>query len=150
MKGFDRMFTEIRAITNLNKKEVLKLKVAEQQQAFIESVSQCLLDAERDTRYIPLELYEKDEIIGFSMHGEFVGEIWLDRYLIDERFQGQGLGRYFLRALVDHLNERYPNQLIYLSVFEHNTIAIHLYQKFGFSFAEKFDENGEKIMIYSH
>lgn len=144
------MVTEIRTITDLNKKEVLNLKVATQQQGFIESVSQCLLDAERDTRYVPLALYEEDTVIGFSMQGEFDGEIWLDRYLIDERFQGQGLGRYFLRALVDHLNERYPNQPIYLSVFEHNTIAIHLYQKFGFSFTEKFDENGEKIMIYSH
>ncbi|ANU26941.1 GNAT family N-acetyltransferase [Planococcus versutus] len=144
------MVTEIRTITDLNKKEVLNLKVATQQQGFIESVSQCLLDAERDTRYVPLALYEEDTVIGFSMQGEFDGEIWLDRYLIDERFQGQGLGRYFLRALVDHLNECYPNQPIYLSVFEHNTIAIHLYQKFGFSFTEKFDENGEKIMIYSH
>lgn len=142
------MFTGIRAITDSNKKEVLDLKIAEQQRGFIEPVSLCLADAEKDTRYVPLALYENGEIIGFSMYGKFDEQIWLDRYLIDERFQGKGLGRYFFRALVEHLLERYPNQPIYLSVFDQNKVAIHLYQKFGFSFTEEVDENGEKIMIY--
>lgn len=142
------MFTGIRAITGSNKKEVLALKIAEQQQGFIEPVSHCLADAEKDTRYVPVALYENGEMIGFSMYGKFDEQIWLDRYLIDERFQGKGLGRYFFRALVEHLLERYPNQPIYLSVFEENKVAIQLYQKFGFSFTEELDENGEKIMIY--
>jgi len=142
------MFTGIRAITDSNKKEVLDLKIAEQQQGFIEPVSHCLADAEKDTRYVPLALYENGEIIGFSMYGKFDEQIWLDRYLIDERFQGKGHGRYFFRALVEHLLERYPNQPIYLSVFDQNKVAIQLYQKLGFSFTEELDENGEKIMIY--
>ncbi|MFC5589995.1 GNAT family N-acetyltransferase [Sporosarcina soli] len=142
------MFTGIRAITDSNKKEVLELKIAEQQQGFIEPVSHCLADAEKDTRYIPLALYENGEIIGFSMYGKFDEQIWLDRYLIDERFQGKGLGRYFFRALLEDLLELYPNQPVYLSVFEQNKVAIQLYQKFGFSFTEEVDENGEKIMIY--
>lgn len=142
------MFTGIRAITDSNKKEVLHLKIAEQQQGFIEPVSQCLADAEKDARYLPLALYENGEIIGFSMYGKFDGQIWLDRYLIDERFQGKGLGRRFFRVLVEHLLERYPKQPIYLSVFEENKVAIQLYQKFGFSFTKELDENGERIMIY--
>ncbi|WP_049683682.1 hypothetical protein, partial [Peribacillus loiseleuriae] len=52
------MFTEVRAITDSNKKEVLDLKIAEQQQGFIEPVSHCLAVAEKDTRYAPLALYE--------------------------------------------------------------------------------------------
>lgn len=144
------MFTGIRAIADSNKKEVLTLKIAEQQQGFIESVSQCLADAEKDARYIPLALYENGEIIGFSMYGKFDGQIWLDRYLIDKRFQGKGLGSRFFRMLVDYLLERYPEQPIYLSVFEQNKVAIQLYQKFGFSFTEELDENGEKIMVYAN
>lgn len=144
------MFTGIRAITDSNKKEVLNLKVAEQQQEFIESVSQCLMDAEQDTRYVPLALYKEDEIIGFSMYGKFDEQIWLDRFLIDERFQQQGLGRYFFRALVDYLSELYPKKPVYLSVFEQNKVAIQLYQKLGFNFTEELDENGEKIMIYPY
>lgn len=142
------MFTGIRAITDSNKKEVLYLKTAQHQQGFVEPVSQCLAEAEKDTRYVPLALYENGKITGFSMYGKFDEQVWLDRYFIDERYQGKGLGRYFFRALVEYLVERYPNQPIYLSVFEQNKVAIQLYQKFGFSFTEDVDENGEKIMIY--
>ncbi|AQU81133.1 spermidine acetyltransferase [Planococcus faecalis] len=144
------MFTGIRAITDSNKQEVLNLKVAAQQRGFIESVSQCLLEAEQDTRYVPLALYKENEIIGFSMYGKFDEQIWLDRFLVDERFQQQGLGRYFFRVLVDYLTELYPKKPIYLSVFEQNKVAIRLYQKLGFGFTEEVDENGEKIMIYPH
>lgn len=144
------MFTGIRAITDSNKQEVLNLKVAAQQRGFIESVSQCLLEAEQDTRYVPLALYKENEIIGFSMYGKFDEQIWLDRFLVDERFQQQGLGRYFFCVLVDYLTELYPKKPIYLSVFEQNKVAIRLYQKLGFGFTEEVDENGEKIMIYPH
>ncbi|ALS80200.1 GNAT family N-acetyltransferase [Planococcus sp. ANT_H30] len=144
------MFTGIRAITDSNKQEVLNLKVAAQQRGFIESVSQCLLEAEQDTRYVPLALYKENKIIGFSMYGKFDEQIWLDRFLVDERFQQQGLGRYFFCVLVDYLTELYPKKPIYLSVFEQNKVAIRLYQKLGFGFTEEVDENGEKIMIYPH
>ncbi len=46
-KGFDVIFTAIRAITDSNKKEVLDLKIVEQQQGFIEPVSHCLADVEK-------------------------------------------------------------------------------------------------------
>ena len=142
------MYTGIRAITDSNKEEVLYLKTAQHQQGFVEPVNQCLEEAERDTRYVPLALYKNGKIIGFSMYGKFDEQVWLDRYFIDEHYQGNGLGRYFFRALVEYLVHSYPNQPIYLSVFEQNTVAIQLYQKFGFSFTGEVDENGEKIMIY--
>lgn len=142
------MFTGIRAITDSNKKEALYLKTAQHQQGFVEPVSQCLAEAEKDTRYVPLALYKNGKIIGFSMYGKFDEQVWLDRYFIDEHYQGKGLGRYFFRELVEYLVRSYPNQPIYLSVFEQNKVAIQLYLKFGFSFTEEVDENGEKIMIY--
>ncbi|MGE8077502.1 GNAT family N-acetyltransferase [Peribacillus loiseleuriae] len=144
------MVTGIRVITNSNKKEVLSLKVSEQQKGFIEPVSDCLADAETDSRYVPVALYQNGEIIGFAMYGKFGEQIWLDRYLIDERFQGRGLGKYFFRTLVKYLIKLFPNQSIYLSVFEENIVAIQMYMKFGFQFTEELDENGESIMKYSN
>ncbi len=141
------MCTSIRAVTSSNKKQVLQLNVAADQQGFIESVSQCLQDAEEDSHYVPLALYNHEQLIGFAMYGDFEGDIWLDRYLIDERFQGQGLGRAFFNALVEFLNERFPHKPLYLSVFKENVIAIRLYETTGFSFTHKLDENGEHIMM---
>lgn len=83
------MVIGIRAITDSNKKVVLDLKIKEQQQGFIEPVNQCLAEAEEDTHFIPLALYESGGIIGFSVDSKFDDQIWLDRYLIDERSQGK-------------------------------------------------------------
>lgn len=146
------MFTEIRDITDLNKKEILSLSIADSQHDFIESTVQCLAEAETDTRFIPVGLYRQDIAVGFAMYGVFPHEnntqrVWLDRYFIDERYQHQGLGKYFLQQLINYLEAKYSCQNIYLSVYDNNIVAIQLYKKFGFSFNGELDENGEKVMV---
>ncbi len=94
------MFTEIRDITALNKEEILTLRIADNQQNFIESTDQCLAEAEIDKRFIPVGLYRGNTAVGFAMYGMFPHvdnseRVWLDRYFIDERYQHKGLGKYF-------------------------------------------------------
>lgn len=146
------MFTEIRDITALNKKEVLALHIADNQQDFIETTQQCLDEAESDQRFIPVGLYKEGKPVGFAMYGVFPHEddtqrVWLDRYFIDERYQHQGLGKYFLQQLIDFLQATYNCQKIFLSVYDNNEVAIQLYQKFGFTFNGELDEKGEKVMV---
>ena len=74
-------------------------------------------------------------------------QVWLDRYLIDEHFQGKGLGNIMLEALITHLIKIYNCNEIYLSLYEDNKRALHLYQKFGFQFNGELDINGEKVMV---
>lgn len=97
------MFTEIRDITALNKQNVLALHIAANQQDFIETTQQCLDEAASDQRFIPVGLYREDTVVGFAMYGLFPHEdgsqrVWLDRYLIDERYQHKGLGKYFCNS----------------------------------------------------
>ncbi|WP_409367279.1 GNAT family N-acetyltransferase [Lysinibacillus sp. 38-6] len=146
------MFTEIRDITALNKEEVLALHIADYQQDFIETTQQCLDEAEIDQHFIPVGLYKEGNAVGFAMYGVFPHEddtqrVWLDRYFIDERYQHQGLGKYFLQQLIDFLTAKYNCQKIFLSVYDNNEVAIQLYQKFGFAFNGELDEKGEKVMV---
>jgi len=146
------MFTEIRDITALNKEEVLALHIADYQQDFIETTQQCLDEAEIDQRFMPVGLYKEGNAVGFAMYGVFPHEddtqrVWLDRYFIDERYQHQGLGKYFLQQLIDFLQAKYNCQKIFLSVYDNNEVAIQLYQKFGFTFNGELDEKGEKVMV---
>ncbi|MFJ6209138.1 GNAT family N-acetyltransferase [Lysinibacillus sp. NPDC092081] len=146
------MFTEIRDITALNKEEVLALRIANNQLDFIESTQQCLAEADIDQRFIPVGLYKEDIAVGFAMYGVFPHEnntqrVWLDRYFIDERYQHQGLGKYFLQQLINYLVAKYSCQNIYLSVYDNNIVAIQLYKKFGFVFNGELDEKGEKVMV---
>ncbi len=146
------MFTEIRDITALNKQEILALRIADNQQHFIESTDQCLAEAELDRRFTPLGLYKDNTAIGFAMYGLFPHEdhsqrVWLDRYLIDERYQQQGLGKYFLQQLIHYLTVKFNCHQIYLSVYDNNAVAIQLYKQFGFMFNGELDDKGEKVMV---
>ncbi|GKV55927.1 spermine/spermidine acetyltransferase [Sporosarcina sp. NCCP-2222] len=149
-KGFDIMFTEIR--DDFNEEEILALRIADEQEGFIESTLECLQEAEHDRRFIPVGLYMEDRAVGFAMYGMFPHaeneqRVWLDRFLIDERYQHQGLGKHFLEFLLRYLTDLYDCRQLFLSVYETNTAAIHLYKKFGFAFNGELDENGEKVMV---
>ena len=147
------MEIEIREVNEENLEEVLGLDVAESQQSFIESTRECLEDALNYKNYVPVGLYREKVLVGFAMYGSFgEGEntrVWLDRFLIDQRFQNQGLGHLMLEKLIEHLEAVYACENLFLSLYKDNKKALHLYEKFGFKFTGERDVNGEEIMVKS-
>lgn len=146
------MNISIRDVTQENVQDILKLSVRELQASFIETTEQCLEEAEECSIYKPVGLYSDDCLIGFAMYGFFPeemenGRVWLDRFLIDSRYQGFGYGTIMLEALIQKLVIEFSCTQIYLSVFEENRAAIHLYQKFEFRFNGEFDLKNERIMM---
>lgn len=146
------MNVEIIGVTEKNKQEILALRIEEAQKSFVESNEQSLKDAQKYKSFRPVGLYRDGELVGFAMYGYFQnegreGRVWLDRYLIDKRFQGQGLGKIMLDALLVHLVEVYDCKEIYLSVYGDNLVAIRLYEKFGFHFNGEIESKGEKVMV---
>ncbi|WP_347272110.1 GNAT family N-acetyltransferase, partial [Bacillus velezensis] len=59
-------------------------------------------------------------IYGLFPHEDYSQRVWLDRYLIDEQYQGQGLGKHFLQQLIHYLTEKFNCSQIYLSVYDNN------------------------------
>lgn len=155
------MNIEIRKVIKENLNKALSLHVSESQKSYVESTKECLEDAIECKCYRPVGLYDNDTMVGFAMYGFFPndgdkddivqtgedGRVWLDRYLIDERFQGKGFGNIMLKKLITLLINIYNCNKIYLSVYEDNKRAIHLYKKFGFQFNGELDINGEKVMV---
>lgn len=144
----------IKPITPDNLQAVLALSVAPDQMRHIETTQECLDEAAQDARWRPIALVEDENIVGFAMYGSFpawIGhsgdqQVWLDRLLIDARFQGRGLGEGALRMLLARLAEEYDTNVIYLSVYGDNAKAIALYEKYGFVFTGELDTKGEKVM----
>ena len=72
-----------------NRREVEGLTVFSEQTGFIESVSECLREADELELWRPVGIYDSDTLIGFAMYGYFPepapGQLWLDRLLIDKR-----------------------------------------------------------------
>ena len=150
-KGLKVVNLEIHDDTATNYREILKLEVAQSQKGYIETPYECLEDSVEWKQFKPVGLYVGHELVGFAMYGFFKeegsqGRLWIDRLLIDQQFQGRGLGKQFMKDLVLRVSAEYGQQPIFLSVYPENTNAVHLYEQLGFEFIEERDVNGEHIM----
>ena len=83
---------------------------------------------------------------GYLGDGKGGGNLWIDRMLIDEKYQGNGFGSRFVVLLMQRVLSEYGDQPIFLSVYPENTAAIHLYEKLGFVLLDEYDSQGEQIM----
>ena len=146
---------QILPITSANRHQAEALEVRPDQAGFIEPVAQCLAEADRLRLWRPVGLYAAGALVGFSMYGLFwmeppLGRLWLDRLLIDRRFQGRGYGRAALALLLARLHREYRRKNVYLSVYSDNRPAIALYRSAGFLFTGRHDLHGEAVMVYTY
>ncbi|KGA95947.1 diamine acetyltransferase [Alkalihalobacillus alcalophilus ATCC 27647 = CGMCC 1.3604] len=121
------------------------------QEKFIETVEECLEEAQTYSEWHPVAIYYGENVIGFAMYGSF-GEqrdTWIDRIMIDQKYQGKGLGKITMLKLIDIVAERYGVKIIYLSIIEENEIAYRLYKSIGFEYINEKDQNGELIFKYT-
>lgn len=135
-----------------NRKEALNLHVKKSQVGTIETVEECLEEADQLSLWRPVIIKIDDVAVAFAMYGLWVdegseGRLWLDRYFIDENYQGRGYGKIILEDLVNKLKTEYPVDKCYLSVYDTNLPAINLYKKLGFVFNGEKDINGELVMV---
>ncbi|MCF6137686.1 GNAT family N-acetyltransferase [Pseudalkalibacillus berkeleyi] len=145
------MNVHFKDIDYTNEYLVRNLKLKPGQDQFIESVDECLEEANTYSAWRPVAIYNDDNIIGFAMYGSFGRnkDTWIDRIMIDKQYQGKGLGRIAMRKLIKIVSKEYGVNVIYLSIIEENRIADRLYQSMGFEFINERDPNGELIFKYT-
>ncbi|MGL4268182.1 MAG: ribosomal protein S18-alanine N-acetyltransferase [Plesiomonas sp.] len=83
-------------------------------------------------RYLNLQLRHAEGLAGFAICQTVLDEATLFNLAVDPRYQGQGLGRALLQALVERLEARGVLTL-WLEVRESNTPARALYEAEGFN-----------------
>ena len=143
----------ITPITPETRQAALRLELHPNQTSFIETVAQCLEEADSLELWRPVCLWQEGTLIGFAMYGYFAqeqgGRLWFDRFLIDKHYQHQGLGRQAALSVISRMRKEYPIQDIYLSVYAPNHTAISLYESLGFRFNGELDTGGEQVMVLS-
>ncbi|MDZ4992703.1 GNAT family N-acetyltransferase [Clostridium perfringens] len=137
-----------RDINKENWKKAVDLRVKDEQIDFIESNALSIAESKYVKNWIVKGIYLEEELIGFTMYGYFDDDkrVWLDRFMIDYKFQGKGYGKKALLKLIEHIANEFKVKKIYLSVFENNKEALGLYENIGFKFTGELDYGGEKIM----
>jgi len=139
---------ELRKITKQNFNEIMALKVAEHQRAYVSTVSDSLAQAwiYRDTAF-PFAIYAGDLPIGFVMLGYYESreQYTLWKFFIDEKHQNKGYGKKALHLAVDYLHNAFNAEEIYTGVLIGNIIAKQLYISFGFEETGKSEDNMEEL-----
>lgn len=138
-------------VTNKIRKEAERLAVAKGQEHFIETVTECMREADGTADWEPVCIYDGDTMIGFAMYGYMRTEkqprVWFDRLLIDAHYQNRGCGRKTVELMLARIRREFPGKDIYISAYADNFAAISLYQSFGFRMNGELDINGERIMV---
>lgn len=141
MKEEDYMNIHLESVTRDNWENAIKLTVHKEQKTFVPSVSVSLakiyIKPDGDhVEYIPFAIYNEEEMIGFIMFAyeeNTTDMYWINGFLIDEKFQGNGFGRAALHEMVKWIHNKFSicNQ-IRLTVNKDNLSAKQLYKNFGF------------------
>ncbi len=135
-----------------NRRLLEGLAVAPGQEGNIEPIECCMYEAESNPIWRPVVILADGMPVGFAMYGFFAyegssGRAWLDRLMIDQNFQGRGIGSASINAMIARLIKEYGCNEIYLSVYESNARAISMYKRHGFEFNGELDAKGELVMV---
>lgn len=130
-------------------KDVCMLSVKGDQVSFIESNAYSIAESKFNDEWNTVGIYIDDILVGFSMYGYISSEkrVWLDRFMIDGRFQGMGYGRKAIKELINKIFKEFKCDEIYLSIFDDNLNALKLYLSLGFKANGELDYGGENIMV---
>lgn len=135
------MNIEFKAIDRSNYDKCIKLKTSERQKRFVASNLFSLVQSAYEPNLYPLGVYKDNKMVGFILY-DFDDELngWsMSRFMIDEKFQNQGIGKVTLQKFIEFFIERYGHVELYTSAEVDNTVAISLYENIGFKKREVFE-----------
>lgn len=149
------MAVTLREIDDANRKAVLELRVAPDQERFVSSVPDSLAEARQYPQANPWyrAVFAGDEPVGFVMvcwnveptPPELLGPWFLWKLLVDERHQGKGYGREILSTVVELIRAEGATELLTSYVAEDGGPA-GFYERLGFVPTGAVDESGEIVM----
>jgi len=125
------MNISLREVDENNFDEVISLQVEKYCASNIYSLAQARIFPDA----IPLAIYNDDTLVGFIMYGiepRDNNEYWIDRLMIDEKYQNNGFGKKALEIIIEKIKQDKTHNKIKISTNPENTIAIKLYKKLGF------------------
>jgi len=138
----------LRDITKDNLREILRLKVAAEQERFVApnsvSIAQAYFD--REVAWFRA-IYAGETPVGFVMLHDEPAErkYYLWRFMIDQRYQRRGYGSRALNQVIEHVRRRPGAHEILTSVVPGEGCPGAFYEKLGFAYTGELDE-GEHMM----
>ncbi|MBC8376743.1 MAG: GNAT family N-acetyltransferase [FCB group bacterium] len=138
---------ELRELNKSNYRDILKLKVADNQTGFVASNAISLAQALFHSQAWYRGIYQGETAVGFVMLELDMEkpEYYLWRYMIDEKFQGHGYGFKALELVIEYVKSLPDSTEFLLSYVPKEGNPKGFYEKLGFFDTGEMEE-GEVIM----
>jgi diamine N-acetyltransferase len=140
---------EIRPVTKDNWKELVRLKVREDQKHFVAANVYSIAEAQFGDDYEghwdlhPFGIYDANTPVGFLMYGcnfeHPKHQAFIIRLMVDEKYQGKGYGRFGMERMLEIFRADDRINTVGISYEPENEGARKLYASLGF------EETGEMI-----
>lgn len=124
----------LRAIDRDNYEACIALHVSGDQRTYVAENWYSIIQAAYEPMCFALGIYLDEKMIGMFLY-DYDEEIpgWsMSRFMIDQRWQGKGLGKQALTCFLSFFYERHENVDLYTSAELANDTALHLYEMHGF------------------
>lgn len=149
------MSITLRDITGDNYFQVLELKISPEQEAakFVAPVVRSLADAwyyrDEGITY-PKAIYAKDDLVGFIMYDLDPEEqqVFIWRFLIDQRYQGKGYGRQTIEVVLKMAKEQAQMTKVVADYVDGNEPMKKILLDLGFEETGFDQDSKEHIMVY--
>ncbi|WP_320939979.1 GNAT family N-acetyltransferase [Lysinibacillus capsici] len=142
----------LKPIDKSNWEEAIRLSVKEEQQTFIASNLYSIAEVQFLDNFYAKGIYLDNKMIGFTMFGIDPDDnnYWIYRLMIDEEFQGKGLGKQAIHQVIEEIrrNNTANVSLIMIGYDPENLTAKFVYKKVGFIETE-LSSWGEQLAKYS-
>lgn len=138
---------EIRVVrlNRLNWEAVLELRPDEDQKDYLPDNLYSIAQSKFEN-CTPFGILQGAAWVGFIMYCNFDGICWINRIMVDYRFQKHGIGRKALDLMIKQLRLNPGCQEIRTSFVQHNALAEYLFKSAGF---RRIGEPvGDEIVMY--
>ncbi len=142
------MSISLREITQDNFYACMRLSVRKDQ-PFVASNSFSVAESKIFPHWITNAIYYREEIVGFMMYEKNYeeNELYLCRFMIDQKHQGKGYGKAALDKLKEIAMDDENINKIKLSTDPKNKNGIRIYEKFGFIDMKYMDDDEEVFVL---
>jgi diamine N-acetyltransferase len=145
---------EIRPVTKDNWKELIRLKVREDQAHFVASNLYSIAEAQFGDDYEghwdlhPFGIYDGNTPVGFLMYGlnfeHPKQQAFIIRLMVDDKYQGKGYGRFGMEKMLEIFRADERIEAVGISYEPENDVARKLYASLGFK--EPGEMIGEEVL----
>ena len=115
--------------------ECCELKVGRKQEAFMEPNAISIAQSKFEPSLRTYAIYENDKVVGFLMYNTELEELdgyWIYRIMVDEKFQGKGIGKAATKLMISEMSKLPNANKIIVGYHPENKGAHHLYASLGF------------------